>query len=63
MWMRLLTNNILISIIWLNTFRYLHHALIILIRVVIAIIKCVYYPLSVYEVMTVLDYYLNLCAR
>jgi hypothetical protein len=26
------------------------------------VIKCCYYPLSAYDVMSVLDYYLNLCA-
>jgi hypothetical protein len=37
--------------------------IVIRIYAVIAVIKCGYYPLSTYEVMDILDYYLNLYAR
>jgi hypothetical protein len=41
------------------TFSYPHHTITICIR---AVIKCGYYALSAYEVMSILDYYLNLYA-
>jgi hypothetical protein len=46
------------------TFRYinLHHAIIICIHAIIGVIKCGNYPLSTYEVMSVLNYFLNLYA-
>jgi hypothetical protein len=37
--------------------------IIIYIYVIIAVIKCGYYPLFAYEVMNILDYYLNLYVR
>jgi hypothetical protein len=46
----------MIRILWLSF-------LGIRIRTVIVVIKCSYYPLFAYEVMSVLDYYLNLYAR
>jgi len=33
------------------------------IHTVIAVIKCGYYLLSAYEIMSILDYYINLYAR
>jgi hypothetical protein len=43
-------------------FKYLHYVIIIRIIVVIEVIKCDYYLLSVYEIMTIFYYYLNLYA-